>query len=159
MHVSVGDFSMVDVSGSFGLVFAAFNTLFALLTQEDQVSCFANVARRLQDGGAFVVEAFVPDPTRFDRHQRIGVDRVKIDSVMLEATRHDPVAQRCDGQHVVIGEHGVRMYPVRIRYAWPSELDLMARLAGLSLRERWAGWRRDAFTSSSTSHVSVYGLR
>ncbi len=113
-------------------------------------------ARHLDAGGVFVVECFVPDLTRFDRHQRIGVDRVTIDGVQLEATRHDPVTQSSESLHVVITESGNRIYPVLLRYAYPPEIDLMARLAGLRLRDRFGGWRREPFTSASTTHVSIY---
>jgi hypothetical protein len=81
---------------------------------------------------------------------------VENDSVVLEVSRHDPVEQRVAANHLVVSEAGVKMYPVRLRYAWPSEPDLMARLAGLRLRERWGGWRREPFTASSARHVSVY---
>jgi Methyltransferase domain len=155
--VTMGDFADVGVDGRYSLVFVAFNTLFALLTQDDQLRCFANVAVRLTDEGVFVVEAFVPDLARFDRGQRVNVMRVETDGVRLDAARHDPVGQRVDSQHVTITESGTKLYPVSIRYAFPSELDLMARLAGLELRERWGGWRREPFTTESPRHVSVYG--
>ena len=154
--VEIGDFADVDVDGRFTLIFIVFNTFFGLLTQEDQVRCFANVARHLSDDGVFVVEAFVPDPTRFDRHQRVEATRVSLDDAELEVSRHDPVRQRVDSLHLVVSEQGTRIYPVRIRYAWPSELDLMARSAGLRLAERWGGWRKEPFTSESTTHVSIY---
>jgi SAM-dependent methyltransferase len=155
--VTMGDFADVRVDGSYSLVFVAFNTLFALLTQEDQVRCFANVAARLAPGGVFVVEAFFPDLARFDRSQRVNVNRLDPGEVMIDASRHDPVAQRVDSDHIVLTEEGNRLYPVNIRYAFPSELDLMARLAGLELKERWGGWRREEFTASSQRHVSVWG--
>lgn len=154
--VSIGDFADVGVEGRFSLVYVVFNTFFALLTQEDQVRCFANVAERLEDGGAFVVEAFVPDPARLARGEVTQTRRVEVDRVFLEASRYDPVHQRVYSQNIAMGETETRFYPVQIRYAWPSELDLMARLAGLRLLQRWGGWRRERFTASSTSHVSVY---
>jgi SAM-dependent methyltransferase len=154
--VTIGDFAEVDVEGDFSLVYVVFNTFFALLSQEDQVRCFSNVARRLREGGVFVIEAFVPDMTRWDRDQRMEAHHVENDSVILGASRHDPVEQRVASNHLVVSEAGVRMYPVRLRYAWPSELDLMARLAGLRLRKRWGGWHREPFTASSGKHISVY---
>jgi SAM-dependent methyltransferase len=157
ISVTMGDFADVGVEGSYPLVFVVFNTFFALLTQDDQLRCFANVAARLADGGAFVIEAFFPDLARFDRNQRAHVTVVETDRVLLDASRHDPVRQRIDSAHVVIGDGGVRMYPVNLRYAFPSELDLMARLAGLELKERWGGWHREPFSASSLRHVSVYG--
>jgi hypothetical protein len=144
------------VDGRFTLIFVVFNTLFALTSQEDQVRCFRNAADHLEDGGHFVVEVFVPDIARFDRGQRVSADRVEVDRVVLETSLHDPVGQRVVSQHVVIDESGNRMVPVHIRYAWPSELDLMARLAGLSLKDRWGGWREEYFTAESPRHVSVY---
>jgi hypothetical protein len=107
--------------------------------------------------GAFVLEAFVPDLTRFDRGQRVGAVEVEVDRVRLETSVHDPIQQRVMSQQVILTERGIRLYPVQIRYAWPSELDLMARLAGLQLRHRWAGWAEEPFTAASGSHVSVYG--
>jgi SAM-dependent methyltransferase len=155
--VAMGDFADVGVDGSFSLVYVAFNTIFALLTQDDQARCFANVANRLSEGGRFVVEAFVPDLARFDRGQRVGVSSVRIDRVDLDVSRHDAVNQRVDSQHIFVTDQGTRLSPVSLRYAWPSELDLMARLAGLELVERWGGWHGEPFTNASTDHVSVYG--
>src|SRR5919197_6414637 len=156
VEVTIGDLAQVPAEGPFTLVFVVFNTLFCLLTQEDQVRCFARVAERLAPGGAFVVEAFVPDPGRLARLQELTVDHVGADRVILTATRRDPVGQRMDSQHMVLGADGIRMQPIAVRYAWPAELDLMARLAGLRLRDRWAGWRREPFSADSSAHVSVY---
>jgi SAM-dependent methyltransferase len=154
--VTIGDFADVPVYGEYPLIFLVFNTLFALTTQEDQVRCFANAAEHLSPGGLFVIECFWPDIARFDRHQRIGVDRVTTSTVMLETTRHDPVNQSSESMHVLVKEDGIEMYPVHIRYAYPAELDLMARLAGLRLRDRFGGWRKQPFTSDSPGHVSIY---
>lgn len=155
--VTIGDFAEMKVEGEFALVYIPFNTLFALTTREDQVSCFRNAASHLTSSGTFVLEAFVPDPMRFNNHQRVAVERLGDDEVMLETSQHDPVNQRVSSYHVVLTDgEPVRLYPVQIRYAWPSELDLMAELAGLRLRERWGSWRRDVFTSDSRLHVSVY---
>lgn len=154
--VRMGDIADVAVDGQYRLIFLVFNTLFALKTQEGQLRCFANVAKRLTEDGAFVIEAFVPDPARFDRGQRIHVARIEDDAVHLDLARHDLAAQRIVSQHLVIRGGAVNLYPVEIRYAWPAELDLMARLAGLRLQERSSGWRREPFTSSSAKHISVY---
>jgi SAM-dependent methyltransferase len=155
--VTMGDFADVGVDGSYRLIYLAFNTLFALLTQEDQLRCFTNAAAHLSDDGVFLIEVFFPDLTRFDRDQRFQTNSVSTTEVNLDASRHDPVAQRVDSAHVVLTESGTKLYPVNLRYAFPSELDLMARLAGLELRERWGGWAREPFTASSRRHVSVYG--
>jgi SAM-dependent methyltransferase len=155
--VTMGDFADVGVEGRYPLIFVGFNTFFALLSQEDQLRCFANVAAHLTDDGVFVLEAFFPDLARYDRDQRVSVVRLDTGEVMLDAARHDPVAQRIEASHVVITEEGTKLYPVNLRYAFPSELDLMARLAGLELKDRWAGWHKEEFGPHSQRHVSVYG--
>jgi SAM-dependent methyltransferase len=154
--VTLGDFSNVALDQKYALVFVAFNTFFALQTQEEQVRCFQQVASGLRNGGAFLIEAFVPDLARFDRGQRLAVSRVDPDRVWLEAARHQAATQVVDSKLVALSEKGVQLFPIRIRYAWPSELDLMARVAGLRLRDRWSGWTRQPFTSASAAHVSVY---
>jgi SAM-dependent methyltransferase len=152
----LGDFAEVGVDAEFELIYVVFNTFFALLDQEQQVTCFANVARHLSPSGVFVIEAFVPDPTLYDRGQRLSARRVEVDRLQLDASRVDLVSQRVTSQHVLIGAEGIMLLPVQLRYAWPSELDLMARLAGLVLRERYSGWQREALTAASPTHVSVY---
>jgi SAM-dependent methyltransferase len=154
--VTFGDFADVPVEGSYPLVYVVFNTFFSLLTQEDQMRCFAAVAGHLALGGAFVVTGFVPDQTLHPGGQSVRTFQLGLDLVRLDAALHDPVAQRVDFQHVVLSGGGIRLYPGAVRYAWPSELDLMARLAGLRLRERWGGWRREPFDRASRGHVSVY---
>ena len=156
--VTIGNFAEVAADGSYSLIFVVFNTFFALRSQEEQVQCFANVARRLRPHGLFLIEAFVPDLTRFTRGQIVQAMEVDVNEVKLEATRNDPVAQRTLSQHVIITDEGIRLYPVQVRYAWPAELDLMARLAGMRLRERWSNWRREPFTATSTHHISIYEL-
>ncbi|HST51065.1 MAG TPA: class I SAM-dependent methyltransferase [Pyrinomonadaceae bacterium] len=156
--VTVGNFAGGGAGGGYSLVFVAFNTFFLLGSQEEQVLCFANVSKRLRPGGLFLVEAFVPDPTRFTRGQTTQAIQVGVDDVRLEVSRHDPLNQRTHSQFVLITEAGVKLYPIQMRYAWPSELDLMARLAGMRLRERWGDWRRAPFTAASTNHISVYEL-
>ena len=154
--VTMGNFAELKVDGRFSLIFVAFNTFFALLTQDEQLRCFANVAAHLEPQGAFVIEAFVPDLSRFDRGQRLQAMNVEMELVRIDVARHDPVNQQIVAQHVVITEAGTRFYPVRLRYAWPSELDLMARLAGFRLENRWGGWLKQPFSAGSGKHVSVY---
>ena len=156
--VTMGNFADVGVDASYTMIFVVFNTFFCFPSQEDQVRCFANVAKRLRSGGLFVIEAFIPDLTRFTHHQNTQTTQVGTDEVRLDVSQHDPLTQRVFSQHVVISEAGTRLYPVQVRYAWPSELDLMARLAGMRLRERWSNWRREPLTSESTSHISIYEL-
>jgi SAM-dependent methyltransferase len=156
IQVTLGDFEAVPVEGAFRLIYVVFNTFFGLLSQEAQVRCFAQVAQHLAQDSAFVIEAFVPDPSLFNRGQRVSATHVEVDRVQLDATQHDPVEQRVTSQHVIIAPEGIVLLPVQLRYAWPSELDLMARLAGLRLEARYGGWQREPFTASSPSHVSVY---
>src|SRR5262245_33242798 len=153
--ITFGDFAEVPVDGSYSLIYVVFNTLFALGSQEEQVRCFENVAAHLTPDGVFVLDAFVPDPARF-AGGRVSVSRVEDDLVHLDVTKLDPVEQRSESQHVVLTPEGARFYPVNVRWAYPPELDLMARLAGLRLRERWGSWKRDPFTAESGRHVSVY---
>lgn len=152
-----GDMADVAIDGEFDLVFLVFNTLFNLTTQDEQVRCFGNVARRLTQRGVFVIEAFVPDVAHFVDRERVRTVAVTFDSAFLEASAHDPVTQTIDYQYITLNPAGARLTPLPMRYAWPSEIDLMARLAGLQLRHRWGGWDRSAFTAASSKHVSVYG--
>jgi hypothetical protein len=155
--VTIGDFADVPVTRSFRLVYLVFNTLFNVLSQEGQVRCFENVAAHLTDDGSFVVEAFVPSFLhRLHDEQYVHAEAIEVDEVRLDVARHDPVEQRLDESHLTIAPGGIRADPIVCRYAWPSELDLMARIAGLELRDRWAGWQGEAFTATSERHVSVY---
>jgi SAM-dependent methyltransferase len=156
--VTIGDFADVAVDGAFRLIYVVYNTLFNLLTQDDQVRCFQNVAAHLTSDGRFVVEAIVPAYLyRLRDDQYVDAERLALDEVVLDVGRHDPVAQLLDESHVHLTAGGVRLAPIVTRYAWPSELDLMARLAGLRLHDRWGGWRGESFSAESRRHVSVYG--
>jgi SAM-dependent methyltransferase len=135
--VTMGDFADLPVEGSFPLVYVVFNTFYSLLTQDEQVRCFKAVAAHLAPGGAFVIEAFVPDPTLHPGGQSMRTRYLGLDVVRFDMALHDRVAQRVDFQNVLLGEGGARLLPGSVRYAWPSEMDLMARLAGMALRERW----------------------
>ncbi len=154
IDVTIGDFATTSVDGQFSLVYLVFNTIFNLITQDEQVACFQNAARHLTAAGVFVVENGVPDLQRLPPGQNISV--IGVDARAMSFDVYDVVTQRLTSHHFVIDEERISSYPVEGRYAWPSELDLMARLAGMSLRERWAGWKREPFTSLSGSHVSVY---
>lgn len=156
IQVVMGDFADVDIDGQFPLIYLAFNTLFGLLSQERQITCFENVAAHLERGGRFVIDCFVPDMTRFDKfNTRAGVF-TREESPGLELTVHQPDSQRVESTIVRFMDDGVSRLPVSIRYAWPSELDLMARLAGLGLEERWEWYDKTPFSDSSGRHVSVY---
>ena len=156
LPVTIGDFAEVPVGSEFDLVYVVFNTFFALPSQEDQIRCARDVADRLRPGGRFVVEAFVPDLTLFDHDQRVEVSEVGLDRVRLDVSMHDRIDQTVTSQHIAFGPAGPRLYPVRIRYCWPSELNLICRLADLHLTDRYAGWHRSPFNSASSHHVSVY---
>jgi len=156
--VTIGDMADVAVSGDYRLIFVVANSLFNLLTQDDQVRCFENVAAHLADDGVFLIEVFRPDFLyRLRDNQYVDAEGVEVGEVRLDVGRHDPVTQLLEESHVILTPDRVRMNPIVTRYAWPSELDLMARIAGLRLKERWGGWSREPFTSESKYHVAVYG--
>jgi SAM-dependent methyltransferase len=154
--ITQGSFADVAVEGEFAIVYIVFNTFFALLSQEEQVRCFCNVAAHLNPDGCFVIEAFVPDLSRFTGDQVNWATKITADEVQLDVGQHNAATQRVISQKVVLTDGSVKLYPVQIRYVWPSELDLMAQLAGLRLRERWANWKREPFSSDSKQHISVY---
>ena len=155
--VTMGDFAELKVEGTFDLIYVTFNTFFTLITQEAQLACMKSVGRHLKVGGHFVMEVFVPDPTLFSHGQSVRATQVEVDRVQLDVSRHDAALQQVASQHVFITPKGVEMYPVVIRYAWPSELDMMASAAGMKLEQRWQDWGKTAFTGSSGGHISVYG--
>jgi SAM-dependent methyltransferase len=157
LSVTIGDIADVPVEEPYGLIFLVYNVLVNLTTQEAQVRCFQNVARHLTDDGAFVLEACVPEALWLSQRQHVEVRSVEPGAVTLDVSRVDPVKQFIDENHILLSEAGTRLDPVRTRYVWPSEMDLMARLGGLRLTERWGGWRREPFAAESTWHVSVYG--
>jgi len=154
--VNIGNFADVDIEGRFSLIFIVFNTFFGLLSQNEQIRCFQNVAKHLSEDGLFLIETFVPDIKRFDAGEFVKASKIKEDEISLNVPVHDSANQRLSIQHVVISEKGIRFFPVRFRYAWHPEMDLMARLAGLRLRYRWGKWNRVPFTSASEKHISVY---
>ncbi len=158
LAVSIGDFAAVDVPGEYSLIYVVFNTMFNLLTQDDQVRCFENVAAHLTADGVFVIEAFVPSYLyRLRGDQYVDAEAIEPHVVTLDVGRHDPVNQILDESHVRLSNQGVQVHPIVCRYCWPSELDLMARIAGLRLHDRWGGWRGEPFTAQSERHISVYG--
>jgi SAM-dependent methyltransferase len=154
--VTLGDFGNFDLGQRFELVFVVRNTFFALIDQEAQLGCFAAVSRHLWPGGRFLIEAFVPRLDRFDHGQCVRTVRVDLDEVLLECSLHDAARQTVTSQQVALGSGGTSFYPLQIRYAWPSELDLMARMAGMELEARWDGWDLRPFTAGSFTTVSVW---
>ena len=163
LTVVCGDMATVTMPGRYRLVYVVFNSLMNLLTQDEQVRCVANAAQHLSDDGVFVVDNVVPDPMYGLRHDRDGIDQyvdaeaIGPDGVTVEVGRFDRATQRVDKCHVRLGAAGFAVDPLALRYIWPSELDLMARLAGLRLRDRWGGWAGEPFDGRSLRHVSVYG--
>ena len=154
--ITVGDMSSARAPGEFSLVYLVYNTIFNLLTQEDQVDCFVNAARHLTSEGVFVVEAAVPSAWT-DQHAYVRPEKISADSVDLDVVRYDAATQMFEENHVRLSAAGIEFGPILCRLIWPAEMDLMARLAGLTLIDRWSGWNREPFTGRSTMHVSVYG--
>jgi SAM-dependent methyltransferase len=158
LEVTIGDMSSVTTGRTYGLVYLVFNTIGNLLTQDDQVRCFQNAARHLADDGVFVLECRVPTAPSRPGHQFVDAEEVRVDHVTLGVCQYDPVAQILDVNHVRISAEGIILSPISLRLAHPPEFDLMARIAGLRLRERWGGWNGEAFGAASWRHVSVYEL-
>lgn len=164
ISVTVGDFADMPVEGRYRLIYIPANTLFNLLTQDDEVRCFENAAAHLTEDGAFVIEAMLPDFLyRLQHQQYVHAEKIEVDEVRLDVLQHDPVTQTIEESHVSLSATGVRLNPIVQRYAWPAEMDLMARIAGLRLEERWAGWDRRPWTARSgedrgwsTRIISVY---
>jgi SAM-dependent methyltransferase len=150
----VGDMAATRIDGDFSLVYLVFNTIFNLTTQDGQVACFQNAAAHLRSGGRFVIEARVPELQRLPLGQTVLPWRA--DPTGMSYYVYDVVTQRLSGQHYDIENGRIEASPIELRYAWPAELDLMARLAGMRLEERWAGWDGEPFTGLSPAHVSVY---
>lgn len=160
INVTIGNFADVGVPGTYRLIYVVFNTLFNLLTQDEQVRCFENVAGHLTEDGLFVVEGGVPaEFYRLRNNQYVDAEALVLGNVRLDVARFDPLTQLLEETHVTLSSTGVRLNPVVTRYAWPSELDLMARIAGLQLRERYADWDFAPFGASSTNCISVYERR
>ena len=156
VDATLGD--MVDglPDGPFSLVFVAYNTFFNLLTEDRQQACLHAVADRLRPGGAFAIEAFVPDPAH-EPASSVTVRSVLADRVVLSVSTADPAEQRAEGQYIDITEAGgVRLRPWSIRWATPGQVDEMAAQAGLRLESRWGGFERSQFDAESARHVSVY---
>lgn len=158
IQITRGNFADLAVEGQFDLIYVVFNTFFALQDQAEQIHCFKNVSQHLTEEGVFVIEAFIPDMTRYIDRQTVRAIDMDEHGVRLEVSQLELINQKVRSQHVFLSENGVRMFPVKIRYAWPSELDLMATLAGLELQHRWGSWDRDMLTDDSGHHISVYGL-
>ncbi|HEY6566923.1 MAG TPA: class I SAM-dependent methyltransferase [Actinomycetota bacterium] len=160
LGVTIGDFATTTVDGSFSLAYLVFNTIMNLTTQAAQVSCFRNVAAHLEPGGRFVIEVMVPELRRLPPGEAFHVfghvfggqeDSWGIDE-------YDVANQGLVSHHLEVVDGNLERFSVPFRYVWPAELDLMAQLAGMTLRERWSGWKREPFTSDSRQHVSVWEM-
>jgi len=152
--VTLGDFAATTVDGTFRLAYLVYNTIENLTTQDEQVACFCNVAAHLEPGGCFVIEVEVPQLRRLppgDTVRAFLASPTRLGFDELAVARQLGVSH-----HYFFGNGRAETFSMPYRYAWPAELDLMARIAGLHLRERWAGWRREPFTSDSAMHVSVW---
>jgi SAM-dependent methyltransferase len=157
LTITVGNFADVAVPEPYDLIYVIFNTFFNLLTQDEQVRCFENVAAHLTEKGIFVIEGGVPTEfCRLKRNQYVDLEDIEVDKVRLDMARYNPITQVLEESHITLSSKGVQLSPIVTRYAWPSELDLMARIAGLHLQERWANWNREPMTASSKNCISVY---
>jgi SAM-dependent methyltransferase len=154
--VTMGDFCEAVVDRSFSMVLVLFSTLFSITTQEDQVRCFENAARHLQPGGLFIVEGFLHDRARFVKGQSIQVREIDTNSVTVQVSRHDALQQLLETQRIGLSAQGIKLLPNRLRYIWPSELDLMGRIAGFRLRDRWVDWYGGRFTADSEQYIAIY---
>jgi SAM-dependent methyltransferase len=154
IDVTIGDFAVARAPGSFAVAYLVFNTIMNLTTQEAQVACFRNVAAHLETGGCFVVEVAIPDLRRLPPGETIRPFDVGEDHLGFD--EYDVANQRLTSHHFTRRDGSWERFSVPFRYIWPAELDLMAQLAGMSLRERWGGWKREPYTGDSRQHVSVW---
>jgi SAM-dependent methyltransferase len=152
--VTIGDFATTTVDGTFALAYLVFNTIVNLTTQEEQVACFQNVAGHLDPGGCFVIEVGIPALQRLPPGETVRP--FDVSPTHLGFDEYDVVSQGLVSHHYSIVDGRLEVVAMPFRYVWPAELDLMARIAGMTLRERWSGWKREPFTSESTKHVSVW---
>jgi hypothetical protein len=152
--VTVGDFATTRIDGTFSLVYLVFNTIMNLTTQDEQVACFENAAAQLEPGGCFVIEVGIPALQRLPPGETVRAFTVS--PTRLGFDEYDIAPQILYSHHYWVAEDKLEAFSAPYRYVWPSELDLMARLAGMRLRERWGGWKREPFTSDSGTHVSVW---
>jgi SAM-dependent methyltransferase len=154
IDVTIGDFATTTVDGTFALAYLVFNTINNLTAQDEQVACFRNAAAHLEPGGCFVVEVGVPGLQRLPSGERFRVFEASESRWGID--EYDIATQGLVSHHFEVVDGRIERLSIPFRYVWPAELDLMAELAGMRLRERWAGWEREPFTSESRKHVSVW---
>ena len=152
--VTIGDFATTKVDGTFSLAYLVWNTIMNLTTQDAQVDCFRNAASHLEPGGCFVVEVGVPSLQRLPPVERFQAFEAREGKWGIDEI--DVATQALTSHHLRLDGDRLERVSIPFRYVWPSELDLMARLAGMRLRDRWGGWKREPFTNESRSHVSVW---
>jgi len=155
--VTIGDFATATVDGTFSVAYLVFNTILNLTTQAAQVACFCNVAAHLEPGGCFVIEVGVPGLRELPPGETYHVFHMSENRWGID--EYDVANQGLTSHHFEIVDGRLERFSVPFRYAWPSELDLMAELAGMKLRDRWSGWKQEPFTSESRKHVSVWEKR
>jgi SAM-dependent methyltransferase len=156
--LTLGDFATTTVEGPFRLAYLVFNTIGNLTTQEAQVACFRNAAGHLEPGGCFVIEMMMPALQRLPPGETVRPFHVS--ETYWGFDEYDVATQGLVSHHLTIRDDGTAEHvSMPFRYVWPAELDLMAELAGMRLRERWGGWRREPFTNDSDTHVSVWEKR
>jgi SAM-dependent methyltransferase len=159
INITIGDMSVATTGHRYGLVYLVFNTIFNLLTADDQIRCFENAARHLSADGHFVVETALPHawigPGKSDY---VHAEHVGTNTVVLDVARYNPVTQLLEENHVRLTANGITMNPIVCRLITPGEMDLMARIAGMRLVERFANWQRIASDAHSSAHISVYGF-
>ena len=159
VNITVGDMSVATTGHQYGLVYLVFNTIFNLLTADDQIRCFENAARHLTADGHFVVETAVPHAwIASGTSDYVHAEHVDTKTVVLDVARYDPVTQLLEENHICLTANGITMQPIVCRLITPGEMDLMARIAGMRLVDRFANWQRTAFDARSSAHVSVYAL-
>ncbi len=154
ISVTIGDIATTRVDGTYTLVYLVYNTITNLLTQDEQVECFRNAARHLAPGGAFVIECFLPDLRRLPPGQTVRAFTVTPERLGFD--EYDFAAQRLVSHHYWLTGETRGSFQSPHRWAWPAEMDLMAKLAGMSLHGRWADWNREPFTGESPKHISVW---
>ena len=152
--VTIGDFATTAVADTFSIAYLVRNTIMNLTTQDDQVACFGNVAAHLEPGGCFVIEVMIPELQRLPPGETVRA--FKLTPTHLGFETYDVATQITFSHHYLMTDGKLEMFSAPFRYVWPSELDLMARIAGMTLRERWTDWDRTPFTSDSRTHVSVW---
>ncbi|MBP6472667.1 MAG: class I SAM-dependent methyltransferase [Chloroflexi bacterium] len=159
INVIIGDMSSATTYRHYSLVYLVFNTIFNLLTVDDQISCFENAARHLTPDGYFVVETALPHAwISPDKSDYVHTEYVGKEKVTLDVARYDPVTQLLEENHVLLTTQGITMAPIVCRLITPGEMDLMARIAGMRLIQRFANWQRTPFDINSKAHVSIYGF-